>query len=192
MNPAGIDSICSHVSARSRELFVHWWHRATCVGVIAAIGLHLGIDHCRTAAINHSLAAVSQAGGMYARDDKVRGRPVVSIDLDSFLVDDAGQVHRRGRATDQLLAVLPRFAHLCELSLAWANVTDAGLPQLTELKSLRRLSLRGTQVTDAGVSHLTRCGELNWIDLRETNVTSAGIGLLQVALPDADILIYTE
>jgi hypothetical protein len=192
MNPAAIDSKCSPACARAREIFLQWWHRAACVGLLAAISAQLGIDLYRTMALNRTLEVIRQAGGIHARDDEARGRPVVSIDLDSYLVDDSGQVHRRGRASDQLLAVIPRFNELRELSLAGANVTDAGLLHLTKLKALRRLSLRGTQVSDAGVSQLTRCDLLRWIDLRETCVTSAGVGLLQSALPGADILTDTE
>ncbi len=182
MNPAGIDSRCSSACTWARELFVHWWYRAACVGLLAVISVQLSTDLYQTIALNRALEVIRQAGGIYARDDDVRGRPVVSIDLDSYLVDDSGQVHRRGRATDQLLAVLPQFHQLRELSLAGANVTDAGLPHLTELKALRRLCLRSTQVTEAGASHLTRCGRLNWIDLRETSVTSASAGLAESCL----------
>jgi hypothetical protein len=192
MNPARIDLRCSTACLRARELFFHWWLRAMCAGLIAAISLHMSIDRYRKAALNRSLEAIHQAGATYARDDEVRGRPVVSIDLDSYLVDDSGQVHRRGSATDQLLAVLPGFHQLRELSLSWSNVTDAGLPNLAELKALRRLSLRGTQVTDAGIPHLSRCGSLNWIDLRETRVTPEGVGLLEKALPETVVLIDTE
>jgi hypothetical protein len=192
MNPAGIDLRCATACVRARELLFHWWHRVMCAGLIAAISLHMGIDLYRNAALNRSLEAISQAGAIYARDDEVRGRPVVSIDLDSYLVDDSGQVHHRGSATDQLLAVLPGFPQLRELSLSWSNVTDTGLPNLAELKVLRRLSLRGTQVTDAGVPHLSRCGSLKWIDLRETRVTSEGVGLLERALPETVILIRIE
>jgi Leucine Rich repeat len=192
MNPAGIDSRCSPACARARDFFVHWWGRATCVGLIAAISLHLGIDLYRTTAIDRSLEAMCQAGGMFARDEDAQGQPVVAIDLDSYMIDDTGQVHHRGRATDQLLALLPRFVQLRELSLAKADVTDAGLPHLTELKALTSVNLRGTQVTDAGVLHLGRCLRLRWVDLRETNVTSKGVDFLRGALPGTDILMNAE
>jgi hypothetical protein len=152
----------------------------------------VGVDFYKVVACNRSLAAIRKAGGIYARDVEARGRPIVSIDLDSYLVDDTGQVHRRGRATDQVLAMLPQFGQLRELSLARADVTDAGLPHLTKLTSLRKLNLRGTQVTDAGVAHLVRCLKLGWIDLRETSVTSEGVGMLQRGLPGTEILIDNE
>jgi hypothetical protein len=180
------------VYARGSGLLARCSPGAICVGLIAAIGVLVSIELYKMAAINRSLAAVCEAGGIYARDDEARGRPVVSIDLDSYLIDDTGQVHRRGRATDQLLALLPRFDQLRELSLVEADVTDLGLPHLTQLRGLKRLSLRGTRVTDAGVAHLARCLKLGWIDLRETSVTSRGVGMLQAALPGTDILIDTE
>jgi hypothetical protein len=192
MNSVALISRYSSGCAQWRDRLARWWPGAICVGLIVAIGVVLGTELHRMAAIRRSLAGVCEAGGLYALDGEAHGRPVVSINLDSYLIDDAGQVHRRGRATDPLLALLPPFDRLRELSLIGADVTDAGLTYLTELKALRRLSLRGTHVTDAGVSRLARCSNLRWIDLRETRVTPAGVGLLQVALTKAEILVDTD
>jgi hypothetical protein len=138
--------------------------------------------------INWALAGVRQAGGLYARDEEDARRPVVSIDLDEFLVDDSGREYRKGRASDDLLARLVWFDRLRELSLERTLVTDAGLAHLAGLKSLRRLNLRGSPITDAGLLHLARLPGLQEIDLRETRVTAAEVAALRQALPGATII----
>ncbi len=148
----------------------------------------LAVDLRRKSEIDRSLEAICRVGGIYARDEESRGSPIVCIHFVSFLVDDAGNAHRRGRATDHLLTLLSPFDQLRELTLAKADVTDAGLAQLTRLKALRRLSLRGTRITDAGVSQLARCPGLTQIDLRETLVTGEGVSWLRRALPQTDIV----
>jgi hypothetical protein len=145
-------------------------------------------DLGRKQRINWALAEVCQAGGLYARDEQDARRPVVSIDLDTYLVDDSGREHRKGRASDDLLARLVWFDRLRELSLERTEVTDAGLSHLTGVKPLHRLSLRGSPITDVGLLHLARMPRLQEIDLRETRVTAAGIAALRRALPDAKIV----
>jgi Leucine Rich repeat len=149
---------------------------------MVAVELH------RKAEIDRSLAAICKVGCMYTRDEESQGSPVVSIHFVSLLIDDAGHVNRRGRATDHLLTLLSRFDQLRELTLEEADVTDAGLAHLSRLKTLRRLSLRGTRITDAGVSQLAQCPALTRIDLRETRVTGEGIRWLRRALPETDIV----
>src|SRR5262249_763100 len=145
--------------------------RAGAAGLVAVLVGLLSIDLLRKAETDGSIAEILKAGAVYARDDRAQGNPVVTIDLASFMVDDTGRVYRKGYANDPLLTVLPRFEQLRGLNLAHADVTDAGLFNLTHLKALRTLSLRATQITDAGISHLARCVSLDWIDLRETLVT---------------------
>ena len=148
----------------------------------------VAVDLHRKAEIDRSLAAICRVGVIYLRDEESRGSPVVCIHFVSYVVDDAGRVHRSGRATDHDLKLLSRFEQLRELTLEEADVTDAGLVHLTGLKALRKLSLRGTRITDAGVSQLAQCQGLTRIDLRKTRVSREGVSWLQQALPKTDIV----
>src|SRR5262245_37392912 len=85
---------------------------------------------------------IQKLGGQVVRDDKLPGKPVVDVDLDTTKVTDAG------------LRELKELKSLQLLNLSGTKVTDAGLKELKELKSLRSLYLRHTKVTDAGVKEL--------------------------------------
>jgi len=188
MSSAGNSSTSSFALAPEGRSLVERWHRALIVGLIAGLAGIVALDLHRKAESDRSLEAICRVGAIYARDEESRGSPVVCIHFVTFQVDDAGQVHRRGRATDHLLKLLSRFDQLRELTLAEADVTDAGLAHLSPLRALRRLSLRGTRITDAGVSQLAQCPALTRIDLRETQVTCEGVNWLQRALPETEIL----
>jgi hypothetical protein len=140
------------------------------------------------AAHERALQGIRVVGGVYARDQGERGRPIVSVDLGAYLIDDTGKVHRKGRAKDSELALLSRFDRLRELSLEGSAVTDAGLAHLARLRSLRRLSLRETAITDAALVHLQGIPSLTLLDLRETRTTAAGIATLQARLPGTVII----
>jgi hypothetical protein len=127
-------------------------------------------------------------GGLFARDDKARGRPVVSIDFDALLVDDAGHEHRKPPATDEILPRLSCFDRLRDLSLQRSAVTDAGLTHLVRMKTLRRLSLRGSPITDLGLRILARMTWLEEIDLVETQATAQGIAEFRRSSPGTSIL----
>jgi hypothetical protein len=127
-------------------------------------------------------------GGLFARDDKARGRPVVSIEFDALLVDDAGHEHRKPPATDEILPRLSCFDRLRDLSLQRSAVTDAGLCHLVGMKALRRLSLRRSPITDLGLHILAKMTWLEEIDLVETQATAQGIVELQRSLPGTLIL----
>lgn len=101
-----------------------------------------------------AIALVESLGGVYIRDASKPKPPIVTIDLQATLIDDAGQVHWKGPATDDSLTVLKVFPELRVLSLVDCSVTDAGLRHLTSLPRLRMLDLRGTRVTESGVARL--------------------------------------
>jgi hypothetical protein len=126
-------------------------------------------------------------GGLFARDEKARRRPVVSIEFDALLVDDAGHEHRKPPATDDILPRLSCFDRLRELSLQRSAVTDAGLTHLAAMKNLRRLSLRGSPITDVGLRSLARMHWLEEIDLVETRATAPGVAELRRSLPRTSI-----
>jgi hypothetical protein len=168
------------------------WLLAAVLVLFAGLTGLICFDLVRKASMERAIEGLRKAGSYYARSDLERDRPVVSIDLDSSLVDDSGRVHSRRRATDNDLALLIHFDRLRELSLAGADVTDAGLAHLTELKSLRQLNLRGTRITDIGLAHLEGLRNLERLDLRETRVTASGIAALRDSLPDTVIVTERE
>jgi hypothetical protein len=114
----------------------------------------LGLRSWQRSPEARAIALVESLGGVYIRDSSKPTLPIVGIDLQATLIDDAGRVHWRGPATDQSLIVLDVFPDLRVLSLVDSSVTDKGLPHLTRLRSLRMLDLRGTRVTDEGVARL--------------------------------------
>jgi len=69
------------------------------------------------------------------------------------------------------------------LSLHGTQLTDAGIPALTELPNLEVLTLSHTRVTDAGLPPLAKMSKLTDVDLTGTDVTPAGIDNLRRALP---------
>jgi acetyl-CoA acetyltransferase len=155
--------------------------------MIVGLSALLGVDYYSKLQIERALAEISKAGGIYARDEEAPHRPVVSIDLDSILVDDTGHVHRKCNASDKLLTLIVRFDRLRELSLHGASVTDAGMAHLIGLESLRLLNLRGTRITDASLPHLARLQGLDWLDIRETQFSAGAIAALRRALPRTNI-----
>jgi hypothetical protein len=169
-----------------------WLLRSVMLIPIACLVGIAGAELARKAAIDWALQGIRSVGGVYARDETERDRPVVSIDLGSYLIDDTGKVHRRGQAGDTLLALLVCFDRLRELSLEGSAVTDAGLRHIGRFSSVQRLSLRGTVITDAGLTHLRRLTSLTLLDLRETRCTEARIAELRAALPGAVILFGND
>jgi hypothetical protein len=158
--------------------------------VVITLGGCLGmlvVDLYRESSTKEALAEIQRAGGLYARKDDSRRRPVIAIDLDATIVYDSGVVRRRGPVTDDTLRQVGRFTELEELSLDGARVTDAGLASLRGLKALQRLNLARTTLSDAAVGHLKVLTGLRTIDLRGTRLTPAGASELRRALPRAEI-----
>jgi hypothetical protein len=156
--------------------------------LIGGIALLMLRDLRRREAIHQSLATLRKAGGTYAQAEEAGGAVVVSIDLDAFVVDDAGTAHRRGHAGDWILPTLASFPRLRELSLQDSDVTDAGISQLVRLRSLANLNLRRTGITDDALPELERCASLRRLDLRQTLVTRQGVERLRRVLGDVEVL----
>jgi hypothetical protein len=119
-------------------------------GTIATVRTLIGTAEAR------ALAVVEQHGGVYVRDESLKGHPVVRIDLQPWVVDDSGRIIRHDPAKDSSLAVVARFQELRELSLIDTRITDAGLVYLRGLSHLESLDLRGTHVTPAAIARLQR------------------------------------
>jgi hypothetical protein len=122
-----------------------------------------------------AVKTIKKLGGIFARDEKTKDKPIVSVDLGYTEMTDAGLKHVAG------------LKQLQTLDLRHTKVTDAGLEHLAGLKKLRVLNLRRTQVTDKGLEHLAGLKKLRTLSLYGTKVTDEGEADLRKALPDLEI-----
>ena len=134
-----------------------------------------------------AIAAIEKLGGNVTFDEKSPDKPVISVDLSTSKVTDAGLEHLKGlshlrqlylydtQVTDAGLKHLRGLSQLQKLFLANTKVTDAGLEQLKRLSQLQTLDLMNTQVTDAGLRHLKGLSQLRELFLANTKVTDAGL-----------------
>jgi hypothetical protein len=79
------------------------------------------------------------------------------------------------KIADDVLSTLSDVAHLEQVVLADAEVTDAGLAHVGVLKELRSLEVRGTRISDAGMVHLTKMPALEFLYLKNTNIGDGGL-----------------
>ena len=80
---------------------------------------------------------------------------------------------------DAGLAYLRQSSQLEELDLSEnANITDAGLVNLSSITGLTRLNLWRLAISDAGVSHLAPLVNLRWLNLDNTGLTDKGLAYL--------------
>src|SRR5207245_2591285 len=103
--------------------------------------------------------AIKALGGKVVRDLAAPGSPIISVNLDSTKVTDAG------------LKELAGLKSLQSLDLMFTMVTDAGLKELAGLKSLQTLKLNSRQVTDTGLKELAGLKNLQALSLGGTKVT---------------------
>jgi len=134
-----------------------------------------------------TIAVIKGLGGKLKFD---KNKAVVSVDLTSVQVTDAGLVHLKGltkleklhldgtRVTDAGLIHLKGLTSLDNLSLTGTDVTDAGLVHLEGMTNLTGLSL-GTRITDDGLVHLKGLTSLQFLFLKNTKVTDAGLKHLE-------------
>jgi hypothetical protein len=118
-----------------------------------------------------AIKVIRKLGGLMARDQKARGKPVIRVDLGFTKMTDAG------------LRELAALKRLKVLYLHRTKVTDAGLKELAGFGHLEKLYLGATRVTDAGLKELRGLKRLTMLDLRFTPVTKGGAAELQKALP---------
>ena len=91
-----------------------------------------------------AVEAIQKLGGRITWDMKVKGKPIVILDLTSTNVTDAGLKHLAG------------LKQLQKLVLNSTMVTDAGLKHVAGLKQLRELYLFRTKVTAKGKADLKK------------------------------------
>ena len=86
------------------------------------------------------------------------------------------------------LQFIPKgMTKLDHLSIASAQITDAGLVHLVGLKDLEHLDLSSNKITDRALAQLSQMRKLRWLDLHQTHMTEEGIRQLKRALPNAHI-----
>jgi len=89
----------------------------------------------------------------------------------------------RANISDAGLKEVTKLKQLMVLGLSRSNISDMGLKELAKCKKLEGLSLDNTQISDAGLKELTRLAQLKGLRVQETKVTKAGVAELQKALP---------
>jgi len=134
-----------------------------------------------------AIAAIKRLGGKVEVDEKVAGKPVVTVYLWVKGVTDKDLKHLRAfpsiehlslgdfQVTDEGLKLLRELPRLESLYLQRTRITDAGLAHLKDCKNLSALWLRGTKVTDAGLAFLEDCMNLTELDLSGTSITDEGL-----------------
>ena len=108
---------------------------------LAVSGLYMGSARADDAE-DKAVAFVEKLGGKVTRDEKVPGKPVVTVSLHRSEVTDAG------------LKELAPLKNLTELSLIGADITDAGLKTLAGFKQLTKVYLSSPKVTKEAVKEL--------------------------------------
>src|SRR5262249_39823966 len=102
---------------------------------------------------DRAVKAIEKLGGSITRDETATDKPIVSVDLGSTKVTDAGLKHLAGLMQVQML-ILNR-----------TGVTDAGLKHLAGLMQVQILDIGATKVTDAGLKHLSGLKQLQRLAL---------------------------
>jgi HlyD family secretion protein len=148
-------------------------------GMEVVIGhtLKVGADIGPT--INHfSPDDSTQPAKVTAKIEKPDGKPVKSVFLGGWSVNDADLEHLQG------------LGQLESLNLANANVTDAGLERLKGATQLQSLNLTFTKVTDAGVEHIKGLTNLQSLSLHGIGVTDAGVERLKTLTNLRELSLY--
>jgi len=78
------------------------------------------------------------------------------------------------RLTDAAMVYVGHMSHLRAVVLN-ANITDAGLEQLTGLTDLERLDLTQAKITDAGIAQLKNFPQLKTLVLNGTRITNESL-----------------
>ncbi len=127
---------------------------------------------------------ISEMGGSVVIDENRPDMPVVSVELVSERVSDAGlECLESLRQLQSLNLSAPhRLAHFPGIGptgtyVKWlpTGLTDTGLRHIKGLTHLKSLDLTGTKVGDNGLDNLEGLTQLESLNLSLTQVTSAGL-----------------
>jgi internalin A len=120
------------------------WLTVFTIGLVAFVSATRGDE-----AEDRAVQLVEKHGGTVERDADAPGKPVVAVNL------------RLTKVGDGILKDLVGLKNLRELDLVGANITPAGLKQLTALKHLDLLYLSQLDVTDQALQSLRQAGLLH-------------------------------
>src|SRR5262249_12301761 len=124
---------------------------------VIAIAALLVLVHAETARCDEqdtdAALAVEKLGGKVRRNEKVKGAPIVGIELAVTKTEDRD------------LKVLAGLNALEELDLRATRVTDAGMATLKHLRNLKSLDLTSTRVSDIGLKALKDLRNLEELSL---------------------------
>ena len=90
-----------------------------------------------------TIQKIELLGGKVARNDKLPGRPVIGVDLESSRRFTNGHLH-----------LLNAFGHLTKLNLRNTRITDEGAIEIGKLTNLTVLSVAETTITDEGLKEI--------------------------------------
>ena len=132
--------------------------------------------------------------GMGGRVDvSVQGGPnrrckaVAELPREPFVLTEVW-LWRQQNLSPALFEKIGRLAHLRDLNLDQANVTEGDLQQLLRLESLQMLRLGSVPIGDAGLQQLARLTNLQLLNLTENSAaTAAGVAKLQAMLPNCKV-----
>lgn len=79
-------------------------------------------------------------------------------------------------ADDQCLTVIARLRSLCDLHLAYSNITDRGTHAIWKMKKLKSANLSACSIGNKAVEHLGNCSTLRSLDLSGTRISDKGVG----------------
>ena len=138
-------------------------------------------------------AFLEKLGGQITRDEKLPGKPVISVGLAVSTVNQNGlreltklksltSLNMDGiKVTYAGVLEIAALKTLTHLSLNFTDVTDSGLKELAKkLTSLTTLEMRGTKVTDAGLKELAILTNLTTLEMGHTKVTDVGLKELAI------------
>ncbi len=92
------------------------------------------------------------------------------------------------RVDDRICADIAICPEIQKLTIAQAQITDAGIRDVSKLQQLFYLNLNGcAAVTDASVPILGKMPELKELYVAETGISKAGCDLLRELLPSCTI-----
>src|SRR6516165_6932880 len=123
-----------------------------------AVFAQAGEDEAKAAAL------IDKLGGKVTREPKIKGNPIVAIDLGSREVKDA------------TLKSLTGLAQTRALDLGFTMVSDTGIKELAGLfPQLQSLNLAGTKISNAGLKDLAAFKQLQTLIIGYDGLTDAGL-----------------
>ena len=147
-----------------------------------------------------TIQKIAMHGGKIEMDDKLPGRPVVSVSLAFTSITDAGLKDLielkdlksldlgNTKITDAGLKELKTLKSLQRLQIHNTEITDVGLKELSDIKSLVAINISRTRITDVGLKELIQNQNLTELDLFKTKITEGGLKELKETLPKAKVI----